>query len=226
MKTTRHPLHWLPICVALFICITVIAMRQTKRESAATEGPVSKPTSVTPPIVASASTQKGLPAPMGRSANPAIKQRPEPITIHLSDSEQYEEVANIIEYFKNKPLPEHGPVRSVGDGIDSTDRNAKLAPDTSFARFRYEYEKHDNIRLLSDWQWADSELVRLDYEARQASGILSSEERTRGELLMRRRQAIVSILAQRFREEEMHERYQAVEVTYAKPATTRAKPER
>jgi hypothetical protein len=139
------------------------------------------------------------------------------LRLAVADREQYEEVSDVIEYFRQKPLPKHGPVRSVGDGVDSSDRNAKLPPDTSFARFRYEYEKHDSDRLMEDLTWADHELARLKYDPKKGNESLSPEDRSAGELLARRRQAIVSILGQRAREEELHDRYNRVEVIYQDP---------
>lgn len=158
-----------------------------------------------------------VPSPASAGAAADKPGQTDKIRVSVADRDEFESAANIIEYFKQKPLPKHGPVHSVGDGIDSSDRNAKLPPDTSFARFRYEYEKHDTDRLMSDLTWADGELARIDYEGRKAKQTLSDDDRIAGELLTRRRQAIVSILAQRAREEELHDRYQRVEVIYQDP---------
>lgn len=136
----------------------------------------------------------------------------------VTDRELYEEMRSVVEYYKDKPLPEHGPVHAVGDGIDSSERSAKLPKGTTFARFRYEYEKHDTNRLMNDLSWADGELAKMGYEARLAKGDLTDDDKEAGEQLLRRRRAIVSILDARARDERVRDRYQRVEVVYRDPA--------
>lgn len=158
--------------------------------------------------------------PAGNAVEPqAAAPAPSPSAIKLvaNSRELYEEMSSVIEYYKQKPLPEHGPVHKVGDGVDSSDRNTKLAPDTPFSRFRYEYEKLTSARLMDDLAWTDKELAQLRYEERSAKNTLAGDDKAAADLLLRRRRAIVSILDQRAREEQAHDRYQRVQVEFQDP---------
>ena len=134
----------------------------------------------------------------------------EPIRIMVPDRELYDEMTAVARHIREKPLRETGPKHSVGDGLDASERDAKLPADTPFSRFRYEYEKHTTDRLLADLAWAEQELRAL------GSGP-EAEQQTRKMLLQRRHRAIASILDARTRAEEIHDRYQRLQVVYTGP---------
>ncbi len=168
------------------------------------------------PARAAAPIYAGAAAPEA-PASAAPAPSPSAIRLVAQDKELYEEMRSVVEYYKMKKLPEHGPVHKVGDGVDSSDRTAKLARDTPFSRFRYEYEKHTSARLMDDLAWTDKELAQMKYDERSAKGQLAGDDKASADLLVRRRRAIVSILDQRGREEQALDRYQHVQVEYQDP---------